>query len=62
MVVAATCFVVTFASSVITADIADMAKEFHCNEEVALISISLFVVDFGIGTYSSSLEVVTIIK
>jgi hypothetical protein len=49
MVVALTCFVVAFASSVVTADIGGMASEFEVSEEVALISISIFVVGFGIG-------------
>jgi MFS family permease len=49
MVVALTCFVVAFASSVITADIPGVMEEFGVSEEVALVSISLFVVGFGIG-------------
>ncbi|KAJ2894667.1 putative polyamine transporter 2 protein [Zalerion maritima] len=49
MVVALTCFVVAFASSVITADISGVAEEFDVSEEVALVSISLFVVGFGVG-------------
>ncbi|KAK1990232.1 major facilitator superfamily transporter [Colletotrichum falcatum] len=49
MVVAMTCFVVAFCSSVITADIAGVAKEFHVSEEAALLSISVFVVGFGVG-------------
>ncbi|KAI1469763.1 MFS general substrate transporter [Daldinia caldariorum] len=49
MVVAATCFVVAFSSSVITADIAGVSDEFGVSEEVALLSISLFVVGFGVG-------------
>ncbi|KAK0386022.1 hypothetical protein NLU13_5859 [Sarocladium strictum] len=49
MVVAITCFVVAFASSVITADIAGVAREFNVSEEVALLSITLFVVGFGVG-------------
>ena len=49
MVVAVTCFVVAFASSVITADIAGVEKEFDVSEEVALVSISIFVVGFGLG-------------
>lgn len=49
MVVAATCFVVAFASSVVTADIAGVAEEFDVSEEVALLSITLFVVGFGVG-------------
>ncbi|CAM1511773.1 Fc.00g092860.m01.CDS01 [Cosmosporella sp. VM-42] len=49
MVVAITCFVVAFASAVITADIAGVSKEFDVSEEVALVSISVFVVGFGVG-------------
>ncbi|KFA78815.1 hypothetical protein S40288_05492 [Stachybotrys chartarum IBT 40288] len=49
MVVALTCFVVAFASSVITADIAGVVREFDVSEELALASISLFVVGFGVG-------------
>jgi len=51
MVVAATCFVVAFASSVITADIAGVQAEFNVSEELALSSISLFVVGFGVGKF-----------
>ena len=49
MVVAITCFVVAFNSSVITANIKSPAEEFHVSEEVTLLSISLFVVGFGVG-------------
>lgn len=49
MVVALTCFVVAFASAVVTANIPGVAEEFHVSEEVALLSISLFVVGFGVG-------------
>ncbi|KAK1595528.1 major facilitator superfamily transporter [Colletotrichum navitas] len=49
MVVAMTCFVVAFCSSVITADIAGVAEEFHISEEVALLSITVFVIGFGVG-------------
>ncbi|CAJ2507797.1 Uu.00g089830.m01.CDS01 [Anthostomella pinea] len=49
MVVAITCFVVAFASSVVTADIPGVVKEFNVSEEVALLSITLFVMGFGIG-------------
>lgn len=49
MVVAITCFVVAFASSVITADIKGVCDEFHVSEEVALLSITVFVVGFGVG-------------
>ncbi|KAI0011045.1 MFS general substrate transporter [Xylariaceae sp. FL0662B] len=49
MVVAMTCFVVAFSSSVVTADIGGPAKEFGVSQEVALLSITLFVVGFGVG-------------
>lgn len=49
MVVAITCFVVAFASSVITADIIGVEEEFGVSEEVVLLSITLFVVGFGVG-------------
>jgi hypothetical protein len=51
MVVAVTCFVVAFASSVITADIGGVEREFNVSEEVALVSISIFVVGFGLGMF-----------
>lgn len=54
MVVAVTCFVVAFCSSVITADIAGVEKEFNRSEEVALVSISIFVVGFGIGMWNTT--------
>ncbi|KUJ10716.1 MFS general substrate transporter [Mollisia scopiformis] len=49
MVVAITCFVVAFCSSVVTADILGVEKEFHVSEEVGLLTITLFVVGFGVG-------------
>ncbi|KAF2835724.1 MFS multidrug transporter [Patellaria atrata CBS 101060] len=49
MVVALVCFVVAFNSAVITADIEGVAEEFHVSEEVVLLSITLFVVGFGVG-------------
>jgi hypothetical protein len=53
MVVAMTCFVVAFASSVITADIVGVEREFNVSEELALASISLFVVGFGLGMFEN---------
>lgn len=53
MIVALTCFVVAFASSVVTADIVGVTEEFGVSEEVALLSITLFVVGFGIGMFKS---------
>lgn len=52
MVVALTCFVVAFASSVVTPDIKGVAEEFNVSNEVALLSITLFVVGFGLGEFS----------
>ncbi|KAI6085964.1 MFS general substrate transporter [Hypoxylon rubiginosum] len=49
MVVAATCFVVAFSSSVVTADIAGVDETFGVSEEVGLLTVSLFVVGFGVG-------------
>lgn len=49
MIVAFTCFVVALASSVVTADLKGVEDEFHVSEEVALLSITMFVMGFGIG-------------
>lgn len=49
MVVAATCFFVAFASSVITVDVAGVQKGLRVSEELALLTISLFVVGLGLG-------------
>jgi hypothetical protein len=52
MVVAVTCFVVAFNSAVITADLEGVAKEFNVSMEVALLTITVFVVGFGVGMSS----------
>lgn len=49
MCVAFTCFVVAFNSSVITADLEGVSEEFHVSGEVSLLTITLFVVGFGVG-------------
>ncbi|KAH7118786.1 major facilitator superfamily domain-containing protein [Dendryphion nanum] len=49
MCVATTCFVVAFNSAVITADLEGVSKEFHVSEEVALLTVTVFVVGFGVG-------------
>jgi hypothetical protein len=49
MCVAITCFVVAFNSAVITADLEGVGAEFHVSEEVTLLTITLFVVGFGVG-------------
>ena len=49
MVVAFTCFVVAFNSSVVTADIQGVSKQLDVSDEVSLLTVSFFVVGFGIG-------------
>lgn len=49
MVVAITCFVVALASSVVTADLKGVEETFGVSEEVALLTITVFVVGFGVG-------------
>lgn len=43
------CFSVAFASAVVTPGIAGVAEEFHVSQEVALLTVALFVYGFGIG-------------
>lgn len=43
------CFAVAFGSAVITPGIFGVAERFNVSEEIALLSITLFVVGFGIG-------------
>lgn len=50
MVVAFTCFVVAFCSSVITADLEGPMKDFHVAREVSLLVVTVFVIGFGVGT------------
>ena len=45
------CFVVAFSSSVVTADIFGMTAEFSVSTEVGLLSITLFVIGFGLGMF-----------
>ncbi|KAJ5804140.1 uncharacterized protein N7518_000443 [Penicillium psychrosexuale] len=49
MVVAFTCFVVAFCSSVITADIEGPMESFHVSREVSLLIVTVFVIGFGVG-------------
>ncbi|GLA55536.1 hypothetical protein AnigIFM63604_002186 [Aspergillus niger] len=49
MVVSFTCFVVAFASSVITADIEGPAEQFGVSREVSLVVVTVFVIGFGVG-------------
>jgi hypothetical protein len=49
MVVAFTCFVVAFNSSVITADLIGVEESFGVSETVSLLTITVFVIGFGVG-------------
>jgi hypothetical protein len=49
MVVAFTCFVVAFASSVITAHIEGPMEDFGVSREASLVVVTVFVVGFGVG-------------
>ncbi|RAL16787.1 MFS transporter [Aspergillus homomorphus CBS 101889] len=49
MVVSFTCFVVAFASSVITADIEGPSETFGVSREVSLVVVTVFVIGFGVG-------------
>lgn len=49
MVVAFTCFVVAFCSSVITADIEGPMEDLGVSREVSLLTITVFVIGFGVG-------------
>ena len=49
MSVAFTCFVVAFCSAVITADLEGPSKAFHVSTEVSLLTITVFVIGFGVG-------------
>lgn len=47
--IAMVCFTVAFNSAVITSDIEGVAEEFGVSQEAALLSVTLFVIGFGIG-------------
>lgn len=49
MCVAITCFVVAFNSAVITADLEGVSETFNVSEEVSLLTITFFVIGFGVG-------------
>lgn len=49
MVVAFTCFVVAFNSAVITSDLEGVSETFGVSMEVSLLTITMFVLGFGIG-------------
>lgn len=52
MVVAFTCFVVALASSVVTADFPGVMESFNVSREVALLTVTVFVIGFGVGMFS----------
>lgn len=52
MVVAFTCFVVAFASSVITAGLEGPVETFGVSREVSLVVVTVFVIGFGVGMFS----------
>jgi len=49
IVVALTCFIAVFNSAVITADISGPSREFHVSAEIILLTVTLFVLGFGVG-------------
>lgn len=49
LTVAVTCFAVAFDSAVVTAGIEGPMREFGVSQEVSLLTVSLFVVGFGVG-------------
>ncbi|KAI9282911.1 MFS multidrug transporter [Umbelopsis sp. AD052] len=49
MLIALVCFIVALASSIVTADIGGVSEEFGVSEEVSLLTVTLFVVGFGVG-------------
>ncbi|PWY92140.1 MFS multidrug transporter [Aspergillus heteromorphus CBS 117.55] len=49
MIVAFTCFTVTFSSSVITADIEGPMETFGVSREVSFLVVTVFVIGFGVG-------------
>lgn len=49
MVVAFTCFVVAFCSSIITPGVGQVQEELNVSREVALLTVTVFVIGFGVG-------------
>src|ERR1700733_11417000 len=43
------CFVVAFCGAVITADLEGPSRDFHVSTEVSLLTITVFVIGFGVG-------------
>jgi hypothetical protein len=57
MIVSFTCFVVAFASSVITADIEGPMEDLGVGREVSLVVVTVFVVGFGVGMFTHPLSI-----
>jgi hypothetical protein len=53
LIISLVCFTVAFCSAVITADIEGVSKTFGVSNEVSFLTITLFVVGFGIGNVVS---------
>ncbi|KAK9385316.1 major facilitator superfamily domain-containing protein [Lipomyces mesembrius] len=49
MTVALLCFAVAFGSAVVTGDLQGVADHFHVSMEVAILTVTLFVIGFGVG-------------
>ncbi|KAK9234362.1 major facilitator superfamily domain-containing protein [Lipomyces kononenkoae] len=49
MTVALLCFAVAFGSAVVTGDLQGVADHFHVSLEVAILTVTLFVIGFGVG-------------
>ncbi|KAK9480684.1 major facilitator superfamily domain-containing protein [Lipomyces japonicus] len=47
--VAMLCFGVAFGSSIVTGDIEGVMEQFHVSQEVVILTVTLFVVGFGVG-------------
>jgi hypothetical protein len=53
MVIAFTCFIVAFTSAVITSGLTGPMEDFHVSQEVAFLTVTVFVIGFGVGKFST---------
>ena len=53
MVIAFTCFVVALARSIVTADLPGVMQSFGVSREVTLLTVTVFVIGFGVGKFTS---------
>lgn len=49
MVLGMVCFMVALASAIVTGDIRGPAEHFHVSQEVVILTVTLFVIGFGVG-------------